>query len=90
MDSSKNTALVIVGPTGIGKTDIAIEISKRISSEIVSADSRQIYRFMDIGTSKPSEEILHSFPHHFINILNPDNDYSAGRYGKEGREGQRV
>ena len=86
MDLSNETVLVIVGPTGIGKTDIAIEISKRISSEIVSADSRQIYRFMDIGTSKPSKETLEKYPHHFINILNPDEDYSAGQFAKEARK----
>lgn len=86
MDSSNETALIIVGPTGIGKTHLSIEISKRLSSEIVSADSRQIYRFMDIGTSKPSKEILKEYPHHFINILNPDEDYSAGQFGKEARK----
>lgn len=86
MDLSNNTALVIVGPTGVGKTDLSIQISKRFSSEIVSADSRQIYRFMDIGTSKPSQEILKEYPHHFIDILSPDENYSAGQFGKEARE----
>lgn len=85
MDSTSSTALVLVGPTGVGKTDVSIQIAKRINSEIISADSRQIYRQMNIGTSKPSKEYLESVPHHFINILNPDKDYSAGQYAKEAR-----
>jgi tRNA dimethylallyltransferase len=62
-----------------------MQIANRINCEIVSADSRQIYRLMDIGTSKPPMEILENVPHHFINILNPDEDYSAGQYAKEAR-----
>jgi tRNA dimethylallyltransferase len=86
VDFDHNTALIIVGPTGIGKTEVSLEIAKHVSCEIVSADSRQVYRFMDIGTSKPSKEVLCNIKHHFINILNPDQDYSAGQYAKEARE----
>ena len=86
MDINRNTALIIFGPTGIGKTEVSLEIVKHVSCEIVSADSRQVYRFMDIGTSKPSKEALRNIKHHFINILNPDQDYSAGQYAKEARE----
>jgi len=86
VDSRSPTVLVLAGPTGVGKTDISIQIANRINCEIVSADSRQIYRFMNIGTSKPYKETLESVPHHFIDILNPDEDYSAGQYAKEARE----
>lgn len=85
MAAKTNTALILSGPTGVGKTAVSIEIAKIVPCEIVSADSRQIYRFMDIGTSKPAEEVLQSIPHHFINILNPDEDYSAGQYANEAR-----
>lgn len=86
MAANSNTALIVAGPTGVGKTAVSVEIAKRIPCEIVSADSRQIYRFMDIGTSKPSEAVLQSIPHHFISILNPDKVYSAGQYSNEARE----
>lgn len=86
MNSSSPTVLVLAGPTGVGKTGVSIQIANMINCEIVSADSRQIYRFMDIGTSKPSAEILEKIPHHFVNILDPDEDYSAGQYAKEARE----
>lgn len=86
MDSNSPIVLVLAGPTGVGKTEVSIQIANKVDCEIVSADSRQIYRFMDIGTSKPAREILERVPHHFINILNPDQDYSAGQYAKEARE----
>jgi tRNA dimethylallyltransferase len=78
--------LVIVGPTASGKTAISMELANRMNAEIVSADSRQIYRYMDIGTAKPTSKQLAQAPHHFIDILAPDEEYNAGRYGKEGRE----
>jgi tRNA dimethylallyltransferase len=86
MNFSKTFVLVIVGPTAVGKTSIALSIAGIIPCEIISADSRQIYRFMDIGTSKPSKEELREVPHHFIDILNPDEDYSAGQFSDQARE----
>ena len=80
------TILVICGPTGIGKTALSLEIAARLPSEIVSADSRQIYRFMDIGTAKPTREERRRAPHHFIDIRDPDQDYSAGEYSREARQ----
>jgi tRNA dimethylallyltransferase len=70
----------VVGPTGIGKSKLALHFPKTIKSEIVSADSRQIYRFMDIGTAKPTREELSLVPHHLINIANPDDNYSLAQY----------
>jgi len=78
--------IVISGPTAIGKTAVSLAIAKKLPVEIVSADSRQIYRYMDIGTAKPSAEELAAVPHHFIDILNPDEDYSAGQFGLDARE----
>lgn len=75
-----NHLVAIVGPTAIGKSRLAIKLARQLDAEIVSADSRQIYRFMDIGTAKPSPEELAEVPHHLINIINPDEDFSLARY----------
>ncbi len=79
-------AIVLAGPTGSGKTYLSTLIAKKSAVEIVSADSRQIYKYMDIGTAKPSKEILEAIPHHFIDILEPDQFYSAGQYGSDARK----
>lgn len=76
---------MLCGPTGVGKTMLSQAIAERIPSEIVSADSRQIYRYLDIGTAKPPQSLLEQVPHHFIGILEPDRDYSAGQYAKAAR-----
>ena len=78
-------AVFIVGPTGVGKTDIGLRLAERFNGEIISADSRQMYRFMDIGTDKPPNDFLEKVPHHFINILNPDEYYNASQFGKDVR-----
>lgn len=75
----------LIGPTAVGKTDLSLELAARWSAEIVSADSRQIYRYMDIGTAKPGLAELRRIVHHFIDIKNPDDYYSAGDYGREAR-----
>jgi len=72
--------LAIVGPTGIGKSRLAIHLAQAYNGEIVNADSRQVYRHMDIGTAKPTPEELASVPHHLVNILNPDEDFSLAQY----------
>ncbi len=74
--------VAIVGPTAIGKSKLAIRLAQTFNGEIVSADSRQVYRFMDIGTAKPSPEELSLTPHHLINIINPDEDFSLAQYQK--------
>ncbi|MBN2425275.1 MAG: tRNA (adenosine(37)-N6)-dimethylallyltransferase MiaA [Calditrichaceae bacterium] len=81
----KKQVLFIVGPTASGKTNLSLQIAEKYPVELISADSRQIYRFMDIGTAKPEKSILERFRHHFVNIFNPDEYYSAGRFGKEAR-----
>lgn len=71
---------VILGPTAVGKTAAAIEIAQRLNGEIISADSRQIYREMNIGTAKPSPEELKRVKHHLIDILQPEESFSAGEF----------
>jgi len=70
----------IVGPTCSGKTSLSILLADKINAEIISADSRQIYRYLNIGTAKPVDEILKKVKHHFINILEPDQAYNVSRF----------
>ena len=77
----KPVVLVLVGPTASGKTAVSLPLAERIGAEIISADSRQLYRYMDIGTAKPTQEERRRVPHHFIDIRNPDEEYSAGEFG---------
>src|SRR3954470_4841575 len=78
--STRHSLIVVAGPTGVGKTAAAIELARRFDGEIVSADSRQLYRGMDIGTAKPTPEELAAAPHHLIDILDPDEDFSLSGY----------
>lgn len=80
----KKIVLAIVGPTAVGKTKLALELGRKFPIEIVSADSRQIYRYLNIGTAKPTKEELSIVHHHFIDVRYPDEYYSAGEFGKEG------
>ena len=75
-----NHLVAIVGPTGIGKSKLALHLAQTFEGEIVSADSRQVYCHMDIGTAKPTREELSLVPHHLINIVNPDEDFSLAQY----------
>ena len=72
--------LVITGPTASGKTWLAVELAKRYSGEVVSADSMQIYRRMDIGTAKPTMEERQGVPHHMLDVAGPEEDFSVARY----------
>jgi tRNA dimethylallyltransferase len=78
--------IVICGPTASGKTKLSIFLSKLIDTEIINADSRQVYRYMDIGTAKPAPEERISVIHHFVDIVNPDEHYDAGLFGEQARE----
>jgi tRNA dimethylallyltransferase len=75
-----NNLAVIVGPTGIGKSRLALHLATVFNGEIVSADSRQVYRYMDIGTAKPSPKELSLVPHHLTNIVSPDESFSLAQY----------
>jgi tRNA dimethylallyltransferase len=78
--------LALVGPTSSGKTPVSIRLAKKLDGEIVSADSRQVYKYLDIGTAKPSGEQRRQVRHHFVDMLEPTQEYSAGQYGREARE----
>lgn len=78
--ASNKTLIVVVGPTAIGKTALAIDIAKQFSTEIISADSRQFFREMEIGTAKPSLEELAAAPHHFINSHSVETLFSTGDF----------
>jgi tRNA dimethylallyltransferase len=78
--------LCIVGPTASGKTALALAIAHAVDGEIISADSRQLYQHLDIGTAKPTQAELHSVPHHFIDLLTPDAHFTAGDFAEQGRE----
>jgi tRNA dimethylallyltransferase len=82
----KRKVLAIVGPTASGKTKLSIIVAEKIGGEIISADSRQVYRYMDIGTAKPSKEERERVKHYFIDELNPDEEFNAGVFGERGRE----
>jgi tRNA dimethylallyltransferase len=75
--------VLIMGPTGAGKTDLAIHLAQRFPVEIVSVDSAMVYRGMDIGTGKPPRELLERHPHHLVDILDPAQSYSAGQFVRD-------
>ncbi|MCU0607377.1 MAG: tRNA (adenosine(37)-N6)-dimethylallyltransferase MiaA [Candidatus Edwardsbacteria bacterium] len=77
---------VIAGPTAAGKTAAGIALAQRLGAEIVSADSRQVYKYLDIGTAKPTTAERASVPHHLVDFLDPDRPYSAADYAADARE----
>ena len=82
----KNKVIAVVGATASGKTSYSIELAKRCNGEIISADSRLVYKGFDIGTAKPSLEEKENVTHYMIDIVEPDCDYSAGLYAKEAKK----
>lgn len=85
MDKKKNL-LVILGPTGIGKSHLAIKVAERLSGEVISGDSMQVYRGMDIGTAKVSVEEQKMIPHHLIDIRDPEEEYSVVDFCQEAKQ----
>ena len=83
MGSDESPLIVIAGPTASGKTDVAIAVARRIGAEIISADSRQVYRGLDIGTAKPAPEQLAVVRHHGIDVCDPPETYTAGRFVRD-------
>jgi tRNA dimethylallyltransferase len=77
--------VVVTGPTAAGKTAVAIDLALRFGGEIVNADSVQVYRFLDIGTAKPTLAERARVPHHLLDVVRPDESYDAGRYAREAR-----
>lgn len=78
--------VVLAGPTGVGKTDLSIELAKRFNGEVISADSMQVYRNLDIGTGKIMPHEMQGVPHYLIDIQDPDQTYDAARFKEAGQE----
>ena len=78
-----NQIICIAGPTASGKTALAVELAKEYNGEVVSCDSMQVYKRMDIGTAKPTPEERQGIPHHMIDVAEPWEDYSVSRYCRE-------
>src|SRR5687768_13079881 len=73
-------AIFLMGPTASGKSRLALQIARYLPVEIISVDSAQVYRYMNIGTAKPSAEALAATPHHLIDLIDPDEHYSAAQF----------
>ena len=82
--------LILVGPTGVGKTDVSLHLARYLQAEILSADSRLIYRMMDIGTAKPGLEMRAEVPHHMIDLVDPDREYICKEFERGAREAIRA
>ncbi|MBP7460071.1 MAG: tRNA (adenosine(37)-N6)-dimethylallyltransferase MiaA [Candidatus Delongbacteria bacterium] len=82
-NSRRPAVIILAGPTASGKTEWGIELALAVGSSIISADSRQIYRWMDIGTAKPDHDQLARVPHHLIDLITPDQTYNAGLFLKD-------
>ena len=83
MNNKDKNLFILLGPTGVGKTDISIKLAQKIPDiEIISADSMQIYKYMDIGTAKPDKGILNTIKHHMIDIVDPAEDFDVIQYSK--------
>ncbi len=75
-----NQIICVAGPTASGKTGLAVELAKELGGEVISCDSMQIYKRMDIGTAKPTVEEMQGIPHHMLDVAEPDEDFSVSRY----------
>jgi len=82
----KTRIVAIVGPTAVGKSQLALELAARINAEIISSDSMQVYRYLDIGTAKPTPDEQKKVKHHLIDILYPDEEFSAALFKQGARE----
>ena len=78
--------VVLLGPTAVGKSRVAIDVAKRLDTEILTADSRQVYRGMDVGTDKPSMAARQDIPHHLIDLVDPDERFNAGLFRRQATE----
>ena len=81
--------LVLLGPTGVGKTDIAFQVARKLRGEIISADSRLVYRMMDIGTAKPDPAMRREIRHHMIDLVTPDKQFTAKDFERQARHAVR-
>jgi tRNA dimethylallyltransferase len=82
LQEKKPRIVIILGPTAVGKTDLALDVASAFDGEIISADSMQVYRHLDIGTSKPTREERVRVPHHLIDVVDPDGEFSAALFNR--------
>lgn len=82
----KNRIIAVAGPTAAGKTEFAIQIAKALDGEVVSCDSMQLYKYMDIGSAKPTPEQMAEVPHHLVDMIDPRDDFSVAKYQKLAKE----
>jgi len=83
--NTKPKIVIVVGPTASGKSSLAVEIAKRFDGEIISADSRQVYRGLDIGTGKVTNDEMDGVPHHLLDVANPTERYTAANFARDAR-----
>lgn len=83
MTEKKIPVIAIIGPTAVGKTALSLELARRLDAEVISVDSRQVYRYLDVGTDKVSPEIRREIPHHLIDVADPDQIYSAADFAEQ-------
>jgi tRNA dimethylallyltransferase len=86
MTRDEDPVLAVVGPTAVGKTALSLALGAHLGGEIISLDSRQVYRGMDVGTDKVSRADRERIPHHGLDLVDPDEAYSAGRFGRDARQ----
>ena len=87
--ASAPLAVLLLGPTGSGKTALSLALGERFNGEIVSCDSVAVYRGMDLGTAKPTKEERARLPHHLIDVAEPDQPFTAGEYSRQARDAMR-
>ena len=83
---NSNKAIIIRGPTASGKTDLSLRLAENLPIEIISVDSVMVYKGLDIGSAKPAKEILDQYPHHLIDICDPGDKYSAGKFVEDAQQ----
>ena len=79
-EKKKIPIIAIIGPTAVGKTKFSLALAERLDAEVISVDSRQVYRYLDVGTDKVSLEIRRRIPHHLIDVVDPDQIFSAADF----------
>jgi tRNA dimethylallyltransferase len=85
MGEDKPKVIAVMGPTAVGKTGLVVALAREFGAEVINADSMQVYRYMDIGTAKPTPTEKVDIPHHLLDIVNPDEDFDAHRYSQLAR-----
>ena len=83
---TKRPLIILAGPTAAGKTDLSVQLARRTGGEIISADSMQVYRGMDIGSAKITEKEMRGIPHYLVDVLEPEEEFNVVRFQKMAKE----